>query len=95
MLKRVKKETGSNQKLFVMEATSTYYVGCAYSLHNKGEKVAVVNPRFTRNFREAMGQANKTDVTDAQIIAHYDEVKELHCWQPPVVILYLRIVWVP
>jgi len=83
MLKWVKKITQNADRCFVIEATSTYHLDCALFLHQQGETVCVVNPRFIHNFRKALGYENKTDITDAQVIAHYGEVKKPEYWQPP------------
>lgn len=83
MLKWVKSNSKDEERVFVMEATSTYHIDCALYLYSKGEKVAIVNPRFVHNFRKAMGNENKTDITDAQLIAHYGEVKKPKLWTPP------------
>ncbi len=83
MLKWVKSITGNSKRIFVMEATSTYHLDCALFIHQQSETVCIVNPRFVHNFRKALGYENKTDITDAQAIAHYGEVKEPESWQPP------------
>ncbi len=49
----------------------------------KGEKIAVVNPRPVHNFRKALKYENKTDLTDAQVLARYGEIKNLRLWEPP------------
>jgi transposase len=82
MLSWAMKATSDNQRCFIMEATSTYHLDCALFLHQHGEIVCVVNPRFVHNFRKALGYENKTDITDAQVIAHFGEVKMPESWKP-------------
>ena len=83
MLSWVKSITKNAKRHFIMEATSTYHLDCALFLHQKGEIVSIVNPRFIHNFRKALGYENKTDIADAQVIAHFGEVKKPERWQPP------------
>ncbi len=64
-------------------STSTYYLSCALFLNSWGKKVAVVNPRYVYDLAKAMGYKNKTDLSDAQVLAHFGEVKQSAYWQPP------------
>src|SRR4029077_15725786 len=43
------------------------------SLAEAGLPVAIVNPRQTCKFAEALGQLAKTDAIDARVIAHFAE----------------------
>ena len=83
MMRWIKKITKNADRLFIMEATSTYHLDLAIWLFAKGEKVAVVNPRPVHNFRKALEYENKTDLTDAQVLARYGEIKNLRLWEPP------------
>ena len=83
MLRWVEKLAGKSKHCFIMEATSTYYLPCALFLNSWGKKVAVVNPRYVHDFANAMGYKNKTDLSDAQVLAHFGEVKQSAYWQPP------------
>ena len=83
MMRWVKRITKNSDRLFIMEATSTYHLDLAIWLFTKGEKVAVVNPRPVHNFRKALEYENKTDLTDAQVLARYGEIKNLRLWEPP------------
>lgn len=60
-------------RLIVMEASGGYESVVAVSLAEAGLPVAIVNPRQTRKFAEALGQLAKTDAIDARIIAHFAE----------------------
>ena len=73
----------SGELVFVMEATSRYHLDCALFLHSRGLRVCVVNPRYVRDFRRAMGYENKTDITDAEVLARFGEVRCPVEWQPP------------
>jgi len=63
-------------KLIVMEATGGYEIGIAAELHSQGFPVAVVNPRYIRDFARSAGILAKTDVLDAYVIARYAAVMQ-------------------
>lgn len=67
----------------VMEATGVYHWQAAVLAHAAGLKVAVLNPKVTANFAKVLGQRNKTDRADAQVLQHYAQVVPLTRWQPP------------
>jgi len=58
----------------VLEATGGLEVPLVGALAGAGLPVVVVNPRQVRDFARATGQLAKTDVLDAQILAHFAEV---------------------
>src|SRR3982751_4472215 len=66
-------------QLIVLEATGGHEYAAAYALMKAGLPVAVVNPRQVRSFARAVGKLAKTDLIDAQILAHFAEAV-----QPPV-----------
>ena len=68
--------------VFVMEATSSYYLKLAYFLHERGHHVAVVNPLKIRRFAQMRFERVKTDKADARIIAQYGASEELPDWKP-------------
>ena len=57
--------------LVVLEATGGYELPVAAALGAVGLWVAVVNPRQVRDFARATGRLAKTDVLDAQVLAHF------------------------
>ena len=65
-----------------MEATGPYYLKLAYFLHEKGEKMAVINPLKIRRFAQMRFERVKTDKADARIIASYGKSEELKLWEP-------------
>jgi transposase len=67
----------------VMEATGVYHWKAATLAHAAGLQVAVVNPKVTANFAKALGQRNKTDRVDAQVLLRYAQAASLVAWQPP------------
>jgi transposase len=59
--------------LIVLEASGGYERPAAVALLERGLAVAVVNPRQTRKFAQALGQLAKTDAIDAAVLAHFAE----------------------
>jgi transposase len=57
--------------LVVLEATGGYETAAVMALAAVGIDVAVVNPRWVRDFAKATGQLAKTDRLDAQMLARY------------------------
>jgi transposase len=70
------------ERIIVMEATGPYYLKLAYFLHEKGEKVSVVNPLKIRRFAQMRFERVKTDKADARIIASYGKSEEIKLWEP-------------
>lgn len=69
--------------LIVMEATGPYHVALADSLHFAGLKVSVVNPGRAVYYGRAMGVKNKTDKSDARILAEFATRNEMPLYEPP------------
>jgi transposase len=61
-------------ELIVLEATGGREGAVVAALAAAGLPVAVVNPRQVRDFARAVGQLAKTDVLDAQVLAHFAQV---------------------
>lgn len=57
--------------LIVLEATGGIETPLVAALAIAGLPVVVVNPRQIRDFAKAMGKLAKTDVLDAQVMAHF------------------------
>ena len=57
--------------LIVLEATGGYEITVAAELQSHGFPVAVVNPKYIRDFAKSTGILAKTDILDAQVIARY------------------------
>ena len=67
----------------VMEATGGYEMLLAAALAAEGLPVAVVNPRWARDFARSIGQLAKTDRLDARLLAQFAEVAELQVRELP------------
>lgn len=57
----------------VLEATGNLEVPAVAALAAAGLPVVVVNPRQVRDFAKATGRLAKTDLLDAQVLAHFAE----------------------
>ncbi len=74
LAKLLKRLSGHEIKLVVMEATGRLESLCAATLSRSGTPVAVVNPRRVRDFARADGRLAKTDKIDAEVISRFGEV---------------------
>ncbi|MEM9056562.1 MAG: transposase [Pseudomonadota bacterium] len=68
-----------------IEPTSSYHLEMVDQAHGKGHEVYLVNPRRLVHYRDAVGERNKTDATDAWLLARYLERErdELRPHTPP------------
>lgn len=57
----------------VLEATGGYEAAAALALSRAQMPVCVVNPRQVKDFKRSTGQLAKTDVIDADVLAHFGE----------------------
>ncbi len=64
---------GSRPQLIVLEATGGLGLPLLAALGGAGLPVVAVNPRQVRDFAKARGTLAKTDVLDAQVLAHFAE----------------------
>lgn len=65
-----------------LEATGLYGDGVAEYLHDKGYVVSVVNPLRIKAYAESQMQRNKTDQSDAKLIADFCRTQQPDAWQP-------------
>lgn len=56
-----------------VEPTSTYHLALIGQAHRAGVAVYLVNPRQLAHYRFAVGERNKTDASDAWLLARYLE----------------------
>lgn len=66
----------------VMESTGSYYQQLAFFLYQKEVNVSVVNPLSIKRFIQMKLQRNKTDKSDAHMIALYAQEQPLKLWMP-------------
>jgi transposase len=76
------KQTGKAIKElhYVMEATGIYHEGVAYTKHEAGDRVSVVNPAQLRDYAKSLGTRTKTDKKDALVIVYFGATQQP--WQP-------------
>jgi transposase len=77
------KSLGSPQVHACMEATGTYGDALAFSLHQAGHIVSIINPARIVAFRLSEGGRTKTDKQDAKLIARFCAEKRPAAWKPP------------
>lgn len=65
-----------------MEATGVYGDALATFLYDSGMTVSVVNPFQIKGFSQGMLSRNKTDRTDATLIARFCRAMQPKAWQP-------------
>jgi transposase len=69
--------------LVTLEATGTYWVSLAVSLHKAGFHLAVINPAQAHAFAKALLRRSKTDAIDAQTLAELGARLQPDRWTPP------------
>jgi transposase len=67
----------------VLEATSTYWIGLAVTLHQAGYVVSVINPLQAHHFAKALLRRAKSDALDAQTLAELAVRLQPAPWTPP------------
>ncbi len=78
----VKLVSGQNTPMVVLESTGCYQADVVDALHEAKIPLAVINPRWVRDFAKASGQLAKTDKIDASVLARYAERMEPHPQSP-------------
>lgn len=74
--------------LVVIEATSTYWMAVAVTLHAAGYQVSVINPLQAHHFAKAQLRRAKTDNVDAQDLAVLAAKLQPSLWTPPPTIYH-------
>ncbi len=71
------------QTLIVLEATGSYWVALAVTLHEAGYAVAVLNPAQLHNYAHSLPRRGKTDALDAQVFLRFAAERKPTPWTPP------------
>ena len=71
------------QTLIVLEATGSYWITLAVTLHQAGYVVSIVNPAQVHAFARSLPRRAKTDLLDAQLLAQFAAERQPPCWTPP------------
>lgn len=66
-----------------LEATGSYSEAVALFLHEQGHRVSILNPLRIKGYAQSNLQRNKTDRTDARLIADFCQTQEPAQWIPP------------
>lgn len=66
-----------------LEATGYYGDALALFLHQVGYRVSVVNPVRIKGYGESRLSRNKTDASDAALIADFCRTQQPEAWTPP------------
>ena len=66
-----------------LEATGCYSEAVALFLHEQGHRVSIVNPLRIKGYAQSNLQRNKTDKTDARLIASFCQTQSPSEWIPP------------
>jgi transposase len=66
-----------------MEATGTYGDALAEYLYEQGYGVSMVNPSRIKKYAESQLKRNKTDKSDAMVIADFCRTQSVDLWSPP------------
>lgn len=69
--------------LLVLEATGSYWITLAVTLHQAGYAVSVVNPAHAHAFARSLPRRAKTDALDAQLLAQFAHERQPPRWTPP------------
>jgi transposase len=79
-----KKQTGETLESmhFVMEATGIYHERLAYTLHESGAEVSVLNPAQVRDYAKGIAVRTKNDKKDSMVLALYGTKESVRRWQP-------------
>jgi len=71
------------QTLIVLEATGSYWITLAVTLHQAGYAVSVVNPAHVHAFGRSLPRRAKTDALDAQLLTLFAVERQPSRWTPP------------
>ena len=69
--------------LIVLEATGSYWITLAVTLHQAGYAVSVVNPAHVHAFARSLPRRAKTDALDAQLLTLFALERVPPRWTPP------------
>jgi transposase len=69
--------------LIVMEATGSYWITLAVTLHEAGYIVSVVNPRQVHDYVKSLPRKGKTDALDAGYLTQFAAERRPDPWTPP------------
>jgi transposase len=71
------------ETLVVLEATGSYWITLAATLHAAGFAVSVVNPAQVHSWAQSLPRRGKTDPLDARGLAQFAAERQPARWSPP------------
>jgi transposase len=74
--------------LILLEATSSYWVGLAVALHERGFAVSVINPKVIHNYSKSLPRRSKTDALDAHVLRQFAAERQPAPWTPPPLVYH-------
>jgi transposase len=74
---------GVEQVHACLEATGTYGEALSLFLHQRGQRVSIVNPAAIKAFAQSRLSRTKTDRVDAELIARFCLAQAPPAWAPP------------
>lgn len=74
--------------LLLLEATGSYWVTLAVTLHQAGYAVSVINPAHVHAFARSLPRRAKTDALDAHLLAQFAAERQPARWTPPAQIYH-------
>jgi transposase len=74
--------------LIVVEATGSYWVALAVTLHEAHYLVSVVNPAHAHHYAQSLPRRAKTDLLDAPVLAQFACERKPAPWTPPETIYH-------
>jgi transposase len=72
-----------SETLVVLEATGSYWVALAVTLHEAGYAVAVLNPAQLHTYAQSLPRRGKTDALDAHVFVRFAAERQPAPWTPP------------
>ena len=81
-------EVAPSATLIVVEATSSYWVVLAVTLHGAGYVVSLVNPAQVHHYAKSLPRRGKSDPLDAQLLAQFAAERRPRPWTPPPTIYH-------
>lgn len=69
--------------LIVLEATGSYWITLAVTLHQAGYAVSIVNPAHVHAYARSLPRRAKTDALDAQLLTLFAAERVPERWSPP------------
>lgn len=69
--------------LIVLEATGSYWIGLAVTLHQAHYVISVLNPGQVAQYARSLPRRGKTDALDAQVLIRFAAERQPAPWTPP------------